>query len=838
MKAFLLLLPPLPPIFSNVPLRTISISIIYLYCLLSSSPVKGQISSDGTVPTNVSRSGNVFEITGGAQAGRNLFHSFKEFSVPTGSEAFFKNTTNVSNIGNIITRVTGGSISNIDGLIRENYGANLILINPSGINFGPNAQLNIGGSFLGSTAGSIKFADGVEFSAINPQASPLLTISVPVGLQFGQNPGTIRVQGTGQAFTVADPIFSPVTRGSTSTGLRVKPNQTLALVGGNISIDGGTLTAESGRVELGSVAEGRVSLNPTSGGWTLGYEGVPAFKDIEVRSQALVDASGSGGSIQVQGQNLSVRDGSLLLIQNQGFQPAGAIQINATESVTLSGTNADGKIRSSLTNETLGASRGGDINISTKNLIVEGGATVFARTFSSGTGGDINVNASDSVQVNGVSAVDRSVSSSIITATYGSGNSGNNTVSTGRLTATGGGTVLSNSFGTGRGGNLSVNATDSIEIIGIEPTLFIPSALAASTDVAGNAGTLTVNAPKLTVRDGGRVDASTFGSGSSGSVIINAPEFVEVQGTAPGAINPSLISSSGILPDQGLQQAFRLPAVPSGAAQNVTINTGQLRVTDGGQVTVRNQGSGNAGNANINARSILLDQGGGITASTISGEGGNIILKTGSLQLRHGSQISAQAGGTGNGGNITVTGNSPADSVVLLENSKITANAFKGTGGNIQINTQGLFVCPECQITASSQLGFNGAVQIITPDIVANQKAVNVPQEIIQPKEVVAQVCTAKREQDKSEFTITGRGGLPPRPSEPLSSQALVSFEPNLAENLSHSAMVVKETQTSKLPPPARGWYINAQGNLILSANAPIVTPYSSVLTSSSCHGQ
>ncbi|MGH8001403.1 MAG: filamentous hemagglutinin N-terminal domain-containing protein [Brasilonema sp.] len=838
MKTFLPLLFPLPPLFSNVILRTLSVGSFYLYCFLIGSPIQAQISSDGTVPTNVSQSGNVFEITGGTQAGNNLFHSFKEFSVPTGGEAFFKNTTNANNINYIINRVTGGSISNIDGLIRENYGANFILINPSGINFGPNAQLNIGGSFLGSTASSIKFADGVEYSATNPQARPLLTVSVPVGLQFGQNPGTIRVQGAGHTFTIADPVFSPITR-NTSTGLRVQPNQTLALVGGDISIDGGLLTAEGGRVELGSVAQGQVSLNPSAGGWTLGYEGALGFKDIDMRSLALADASGaSGGSIQVQGRNFSISDGSLVLIQNQGNQPAGAIQVNAIESVKVSGTNADGKIRTSLTNETVGAGRGGDIDISTKRLVVEGGAIVFGRTFSSGTGGNINTNASESLQVNGVSAVDPSVSSSIVAITYNSGDSGNNTVSTGRLTATGGGIIVSITYGTGKGGNLNVNATDSIEIIGVEPQFFIPSALSASTTVAGEAGDLIVSTPKLIVRDGGRVDASTYGSGSAGNVIINAPEFVEVQGTAPGAINPSLIGSSAILPDQALQEAFRLPVVPSGAAQNVTINTGKLKVTDGGQVTVRNQGSGNAGNARINARSILLDNGGSITAATQSGEGGNIILQTGSLQMRHGSQISAQAGGTGNGGNISITGSSPADFVVLLENSKITANAFEGRGGNIQINTQGLFTCPGCQITASSEVGLDGVVQFIIPDFAANQEAIDVPQEIVQPEQVVAQVCTPKKEQNRSEFTITGRGGLPPRPGELLSSKALVSFEPFQPENLSYSATAVEQAQTSELPPPALGWYVNPKGTVVLTANAPVVTPYASPLISSLCHAR
>ena len=158
--------------------------------LLASIAVNAQISSDGTLPTRVNPTGNQFEITGGSNpdGGSNLFHSFSEFSVPTNNTAIFQNA---SNIANIIGRVTGGSVSNIDGLIQANN-ANLILINPNGINFGPNAQLDIGGSFLGTTASSVQFADGREFTAT--AGPPMLTVSVPVGVQFwskrGRHPGT------------------------------------------------------------------------------------------------------------------------------------------------------------------------------------------------------------------------------------------------------------------------------------------------------------------------------------------------------------------------------------------------------------------------------------------------------------------------------------------------------------------------------------------------------------------------------------------------------------------------------------------------------------------------
>ncbi len=803
----------------------LSVFITGLLTSVTLQPTIAQVTSDGTTNTIVNSNGNNFNILNGIQKGHNLFHSFGNFSVPTGGSAAF-DLINTPTINTIFSRVTGGNISNINGLISTLNSSNavsLFLINPAGIVFGENARLDIGGSFVGTTASSIKFADGVEFSAQNASETPLLTVNLPLGLQMGSNPGTITAQGTGHNLSS---FGAEVIRTANTEQLSVQQRQTLALVGGDITLNGAVLTAEEGRIELGSLSGGEfVFLNLLEQGLTLDYTPASGLGNIRFLQKSLVDTSGNpSGNIQLQANKVSITEGSVVLTQNQGNQTGGILDVNATESLEISGYLPSVGIRTRLLSEALGTGNSGDIKVSTSSLIIQDGAGIDNNTYSQGDSGSININASKSIQVKDYNPAN--AFSTISSTTSSTGVGGNVTVSTPDLLVKNGAVVGSITTGDGVGGNLMVNSK-RIQISGNNT----PGSTALSTAslVTGNAGNLTVNTDKLLINDSGVVTSSSIGRGNAGNITINASESIEVTGNLPSSETPSQIRSTVKNPSTFAQRFFNISAIPQGKGGNINLNTPSLEIDDKASVTVTNQGIGDSGTININAESVLLNREGGITATTASGEGGNIALNLQSdLILRNNSLIDTEAGGTGNGGNITI--NSPV--IAGFENSDIIANALEGNGGNIDITTQGIFglelrneLTEKNDITASSQFGVNGTVQINNFGIDPSSGLVELSVELADSSQQIASGCSSNT---GSSFVITGRGGIPHSPNQYLNLNHTWSDlrDWSVSRKLNQNTDEVINIPKKPAIIEATGFIRNASGEIELVAlqNTPFAT--------------
>lgn len=806
--------------------------LVVCFFLIPRTQVKAQIIPDSTLgaesstatPNQIINGNPNTRLTGGATRGSNLFHSFLEFTIENGQGAYFDAPATIKTI---LTRVTGNKTSQINGVLGSLSNADLFFLNPNGIIFGQNASLDLNGSFIGSTANSLVFQDGSVFPGNPSPQSSFLTNSPPTSLEFSENPGPIKVFGEGSRlvdFTIL-PLFNPP---DIPAGLTLKPNNTFALIGGEILSQGGVIRASSGRIELGSVSNGKVNFNKITSGWKFNYSNANIFQDIKLTQRSLFDTSGFiGGSIMLQGRSITLDDGSAIVIQNLGGNPSGDITVNTTKNLILDGISDDPsfitpevaaiagddltiKISSTFLTETLGPGRSGDIEIFTPELVVSDGAQILTRTQGIGEAGNIVIKASESIQVLDFAPTLPVVFSNISTATFNSGDSGDVVLSTKELVATNGGDIGSATFSSGKGGDVSVDAND-ISLTGVVPSLFIPSVINAATFSSGSAGTVTINTSTLSLKDGGRVGTSTVASGNAGKVTINAAQSVEVSGSVPGSINPSLIDSSANILDPALREQLGLPenplpTTPSGAAGDVTISTQKLLIDNGGLISVRNDGEGAAGELSINSEKVSLNNG-FISASTSGGNGGNVSLFADKSLILNNSNITASAQGFGLGGNINLN----AGVIALINNSQISGNADQATAGNIRIDTQGLFVSSDSNITASSLLGIDGTIDINSPNIDFTKATLDLA---IRPEvERVTTSCNIGPGETASEFTRPGSGGIATNPGN--------SGEYSLANNQQTGQEYYLDPETGKaeIYPNVVGWKHNPDGTYAFTSD-------------------
>ena len=779
-------------------------------------PMQAQVTIDGTTNTILDSNRNGIIINGGDRAGNNLFHSFQDFSVINGNEAFFNNAVDIRNI---FSRVTGGNISNIDGLLRTNGSANLFIINPAGIIFGEGASLNIGGSFFATTADSIVFADDIEFSAIDSENPPLLTINQPIGLVLGNNPGAIVNQST------ADDV-----------GLQVSPGNNLTLVGGNIEFNGGTIFAPGANIELGGLsAAGEIGIdadgslnfpedvvksdvtltngteinvqaagggnitinannielssgelgqsvlsagitsdsgspNARAGDITLNATGDIDITDSRIRNILEESRQGNSGNINLQGNNLFFTRGGSVAASTSGLGNAGTIVIKAFDSIIVDGEDTTG-FPSAIASQVLSSAvgNGGEINITATNFSLLGGTFLSTGSFGDGNAGTIKINASETITLDGESSFGfgSGIFSTIATGNRlqddpnfvdpvtGEGNPGRIEIETTNLFLKQGGIIATDTLGIGNSGDIVIKASDSIVISGEDSAGFVSIISSSVLESAeGNSGTIKITTTNLSLTEGGQIGATTFGDGNAGTIAIEAFDTITLEGKSPSGFPAGIFSNV----DLG-----------TGDSGGIEINTQNLSIKKGSEISATTFGNGNAGTITIDASNSIFIDGEdairdvdrpGITSKVDDegvGNAGGINIITGNLLITNKGKIDVQSTGKGTAGSLFIQANSLSldnnslllastpvgeggeirleisNSVILHDNSSIIARAFESAdGGNVIIDAGSIVAFPNQNndIIAAAEKGRGGEINITTSAIFGIAERSSIPENI------------------------------------------------------------------------------------------------------------
>jgi filamentous hemagglutinin family protein len=767
------------------------------------------VSTDGTLGAATVLAGPNYAITPnlGRQTGGNLFHSVSQFSLSSGEKAIFSGPAGISAI---ITRVTGGA-SSINGTISSTIpGADLYLVNPAGITFGPNATLDVSGSFHASTADHVVLGTSGRFPS-DPAATLNLTVDPPTAFGFLKPPHPITMDGS---------------------FLAVQQGKTLSLTAGDITISnanlwsyGGTVAlvslASAGEVNSGTYAATASSMGTIRVSDTRAVFAGPVYKSAGMKGLKIanIDASGNGGGKVFIRGGAFYMSSAFIFNDTYGNVPGAITDITMTGRIELISTSITGagmragsasgaatsltagdilirgdnsrgayvnsdswngangsnlSIKSSgnfdiegtswVSADANGGGKAGSVDIDARNIIIGSGSRVSssspvlgagatsgagfltlhaAESFSlqgdirsengDGTSGNISISAPE-ITVSGTGFISSSLlattsslarrSGDIIIETNklslvdngrietrvfysNNGSSGDIRIKTGTLSMSGGGAISSSiDSSSGVGGNILIDAAESISVASIPSNQFKEKGSIASDSTAGNAGHITLNSPLVSITGGGSVTTiARGGNGRGGDITVTASDRVVVDGfyEAADSLRRSMISTD---------------TFGTGNAGNISVSAPVVMVSGGGLVSsIAEAGSsGTGGNIGIKSGQSLTVQGVGTgNQSRISvetsgkGDAGTITIKTPLLTISDGGIISAAAleGSSGNGGFITIT----ATDRLLVSGAAagITGNtASSGNGARIQITSPSVEVGDGGYITAETAIVSSG----------------------------------------------------------------------------------------------------------------------------------
>lgn len=616
-----------------------------------------------------------------------------------------------------------------------------------------------------------------------------------------------------------------ITLNTRSEGLQVQSGKTLALVGGTVRLEGGKLQVPGGQVTLAGVAgAGVVGLEQQGQLWQFNLPNGLARANVVLTDNSAVNVdAANGGSINLYAKQLNMTSSSLLAgianrIASVGSS-AGNIEINASDSVNLDAST----IANTIALEAIGL--GGNLNITTGFVSLRNGTSLSTITFGNGKAGSINIVAQRDV------SFDYAVANSVV-APLSKGEGGDIRITANSVFLTRMSQLAALTQGEGNAGNVEINARDTVRLDGRDPQLGIPTGLFSAVgdrspdgqNAKGEGGMVRITASSFLMSNGAAIEADINGNGKAGDVSIIARDQVSLDGN-------SEVSS-------GVQKTG------NGNGGNITISTRLLSINQGSQLTVSSAGLGQAGSLNIEADTIRLDNQGQIRADTIAG-GGNIDLRSSLLTLRRNSSITTNASGAATGGNININ----ADFIVSApnENNDIVANAFAGSGGQITISTLGLFWfnlrtrqdlqrllntdnpteldprrLPTNDITAFSQANPTidaGAITLQTPNFDPTQGVTELPTDLTDRSQLIVTTCAADA---GNSFAITGRGGLPEDPRQPLMGQVIWRDERGRKdEKMGEGEERKRGEEKGRKIVEAQGWMVDRTGTVVLVAEQP-----------------
>lgn len=813
--------------------------LLFIINFLIFSSSYAEITTDGSLGTKVNLPGPNFQIEAelGQQHGGNLFHSFQNFNLQNHESATF---SGASSVQNVISRVTGGNPSIIDGIIRSTIpNADMYFLNPDGIIFGENVKLDVQGSFNASTADYLRLQDGGRFEVRYPNNS-LLTVAPVEAFGFLDNAvAGISIKGVGE--------LSKMEGEGQLTGLAVPSGKTLSIIGGDIEMNGsyyrnneyireyrgyirplGNLTAPSGRINLVSVASTGVVI-PTSA--TVDVSTFEKLGNITLSEKSLLESSGiAAGSIFIRAAQLVVSDASQIFShvrddlnnndpfphENEAYIDIAVQKLSVIDESWIAGyafavgdlgdilIHADDislKNGSWINSQSYTSGNTGDVSIQTRHISIEdGGIGVIARD--TGKAGQIHIQATETISVSGV---DSKVgwSSGILSITTPtnkdiiSGKGGDILLETGKLVLKEGAQISSSSIAgeekqSQNAGNITIQATGAVHLSGVNPYGENENGLGSGIYVrskgvdAGNAGTIAITANTLSITDGAEISGSTAGHGQGGYIHLDIRDTLSISG-----------DSAHIVLQEPKDSQLQFQRDFSDDQKNRIAVSGIY-----GSSLSDDEDAGEAGTININTYNLNLTDGASINTSTQKASGGHITLTIPNILHLQGSNITTSVyGGTGDGGNITIE----KPQFIVLNQGQIKAQADAGRGGNIRIVADQFIASPNSIISASSRLGVDGNVNVEAPDDTVSASLIVLSGDKVDASAFLKKPCSKYvAEEERNHFYVHRINGVRPAPHDrqgsgilPASPQTTKMYRPVTNTAVSDCQKLTRSTSAS-----------------------------------------